>query len=109
MGFPAVEAVEYKYLETFFDRTFSFIANTEYIFQKAMQSLYLIRKLDSHDMSKNFLETVYRGLVESILTFNMCTWEIGKEQKQLGCIYKMQVEQKARQIVSDFIPFFMNS
>ncbi len=68
-----------------------------------MQHLYLIRKLDSHNISKNI------SLVESVLTFNMCTWYrdvgaknknrltritnmasklIGKEQKQLGCIYK---------------------
>ena len=32
---------------------------------------------------------------------NMASQMIGKEQKQLGRIYKMQVKQKARQIVSD--------
>ncbi len=60
-----VEAVqEFKYLGTFFDRTLSFTANTEYIFKKAMKRLYLIRKLDSFDVSKNILELVYQSLLK---------------------------------------------
>ena len=84
--------------------------------------MYFIRKLDSYDVSKSILETVYRSLVESVLMFNMHTWYgnlgaknknrltkivntaskiIGKGQKQLGLCYETQVKQKAQQIVSD--------
>ncbi len=38
-----------------------------------MQHLYLLRKQNSYDLSKEILETVYIGLVESVLTFDMCT------------------------------------
>ncbi len=70
-----VEAVEeFKYLGNFFDCTLSFTANTEYIFKKAMQRSHLIRKLDSYNISKHILEAIYRSLVESVLTLNMCTW-----------------------------------
>ncbi len=118
-----VEAVqEFKYLGTFFDRTLSFTVNTEYIFKKAMQLLYLIRKLDSFDVSKNILELVYQSLVESVLTCDIYAWYghlgaknktrlakiinmaskiIGKEQKQLGGIYKIHVKRKAQRILAD--------
>lgn len=85
-----------------------------------MPCLYLIRTLAIYDISKSLLNTVYRSFVESVLTFNMCTWYghlgdknrlsrvtnmiskiTGKEQKLQGCVYKTQVKQKAPQIVAN--------
>lgn len=94
----------------------SFTFNTEHIFKKAMQRLHLIRELNSFYVGKNILDLVYQGLVESVLCYNICTWYghlgvknraklakivkmaskiIGREQKQLGCIYDDRVERKA--------------
>ena len=36
--------------------------------------MYLIRKLRTFDVDKKMLETIYRSLVESILTFNIVTF-----------------------------------
>lgn len=118
-----VEVVqEFKYLGTFFDCNLSFTFNTEHIFKKAMQRLHLIRELNSFYVGKNILDLVYQGLVESVLCYNICTWYghlgvknraklakivkmaskiIGREQKQLGCIYDDGVEWKAHRILAD--------
>lgn len=39
-----------------------------------MQRLYLLRKLNSYGVSKDILETAYKSLVESVLTFDVYTW-----------------------------------
>ena len=60
-----------------------------------MQRMYLIRKLDSYDVSKSILETVYRSLVESVLTFNMhtCYGNLGaKNKNRLTKIVNTQVK-----------------
>ena len=116
------EVEELKYLGTFFDSTLSFTKNTEYIFKKAMQRLYLLRKLNSYGVSEDILETVYRSLIESVLTFDMYTWFgnlgvrnrntlsrivkmgskiVGKGQRQLTDIYTTRMRRKAQHIVSD--------
>ena len=79
----------------------------------------LLRKLQSFDVS---LELVYRGLIESILSFNIVTWYgnvnsknrtklarivniatklIGREQNQLSKIYNEAIKRKSIQIYHD--------
>ena len=82
----------------------------------------LLRKLQSFDVSQHILEVVYRGLIESILSFNIVTWYgnvnsknrtklarivniatklIGREQNQLSKIYNETLKRKAIQIYHD--------
>lgn len=118
-----VEVVEnFKYLGTIIDRTLSFNVNSESIFKRANQRMFLIRKLRSFRVSQHILEMAYRGLVESILQFNITAWYgnlnvkdknklskivntagkvIGKSQRQLGDVFDKAVLRKARQISTD--------
>ena len=84
--------------------------------------MYLLRKLESFDVSQHILELVYRGLIESMLSFNIVTWYgnvniknraklarvvniatklIGREQNQLSLIYNVALKRKAIQIFRD--------
>ena len=93
------------------------------IYKKTQQRLYLLRKLQSFDVSQHILELVYRGLIESMLSFNMIvTWNgnvniknraklarivniatklIGREHNQLSLIYNVALKRKAIQIFHD--------
>ena len=123
VGNDDVEVVEsFKYLGTFIDSKFSFQNNTDYIFKKAMQRLFLLRKLRSFGVSGNVLETVYKSLIESVLSFNISVWFghlsvknrsklsrvvniaskiIGKSQDPLINIYNLNIKKKANTIVAD--------
>lgn len=71
----AVEQVSsFKYLGTFLDQKLSFTENVDYVFKKAQQRLYLLRKLRSFGVSQEILELVYRSLIESILSFNLLAY-----------------------------------
>ena len=118
-----MEAVEhFKYLGTYIDSKLDFSENTEHIFKTCNQRLHLLRKLNSFGVSKNIMETVYKNLIEGILTFNMAMWYgnlnvkgktklqrivnlaskiIGKRQKQLSCIYEIIIRKKAIKIAHD--------
>jgi len=119
----AVEQVDnFKYLGTILDKNLSFSAHVDSVCKKANQRVYLLRKLKSFDVSAPILETVYRSLIESILTFNIITWFgnlsvkdrarlsrvvklagriIGSQQKQLPDLYHQAVYRKARKIRLD--------
>ena len=57
----SVEAVSsFKYLNTVVDSKFSFNDNIVYVYKKAQQRLYLLRKLRSFGVSCHVLESVYR-------------------------------------------------
>ena len=46
-----------------------------------------LRKLKSFDVSQHILQLVYRGLIESVLTFNRITWHgnvSGKNKTKLA-------------------------
>ena len=61
-----VETVEhFKYLGTVLDTQVSFSENTEYIFKRCSQRLYLLRKLSGLGVSRQILELVYKTIVES--------------------------------------------
>ena len=71
----SVEAVSsFKYLGTVIDSKLSFNDNVVYVYKKAQQSLYSLRKLRSFGVGRHVLESVYRSLVESVLSFNIVTW-----------------------------------
>ncbi len=69
-----------------FVRKFTFAGNV-YVFNKAMQRLHLIRRLQHFGASRHILEMVYKNIVESVICFNMTMW-YGllpvKEKQKLG-------------------------
>ena len=77
----------FKYLGTLLDESLSFCDHVDYIYKKAQQRLFLLRKLKSFDVSQHILQLVYRGLIESVLTFNRITWHgnvSGKNKTKLA-------------------------
>ena len=71
----SVEVVSsFKYLGTVVDSKLSFNDNVVYVYKKAQQRLFLLRKLRSFGVGSHVLESVYRCLVESVLSFNIVTW-----------------------------------
>ena len=64
----------FKYLGTVVDLKLSFNDNGVYVYKKAYQRLYLLRKLRSFGVGSHVLESVYRCLVESVLSFSIVTW-----------------------------------
>ena len=63
----------FKYLGTVVDTKLSFNDNVVYVYKKVQQRLYWLRKLRSFGVSSHVLESVYRCLVESVLSFNIVT------------------------------------
>ena len=81
-----------------------------------------MRKLKSFDVDSVILETVYRSLIESILTFNVIAWFgnltvkdkakltsffklagkiVGHEQRSLSGLYELFCKRKAGKIIRD--------
>ena len=59
-----VETVStFKYLGTVVDENLTFTDNVEYIYKKAQQRLFLLRKLRSFNISAEVLQLVYRSLI----------------------------------------------
>ena len=98
----------------------SFCEHVDYVYKRAQQRLFLLRKLKSFDVSQHILQLVYRSLIESVLSFNIITWYvsgknkvklarvvntasklIGNNQKQLSSIYKDALKRKSTQILYD--------
>ena len=73
---PVEVVSNFKYLGTFvdIDNTLSFSDNSDLIYKKSQQRLYLLQKLRSFDVSRELLQIVYKSLVESVLTFNIVVW-----------------------------------
>ena len=112
----------FKYLGTILDSNLSFTDNVDYIVKKAQQRFYLLRKLNSFNVSKDILTSVYRSLIESVMVFNIVSWYgnisvknrtrltrlvnmagrvIGIKQKQLSELYSQSLQRKATQIFRD--------
>ena len=111
-----VEMVDsFKYLGTIIDKKLTFSEHADMVYKKSQQCLFLLRKLKSFEVSPHVLELVYRGLVESILSFNI-TWFrhltvkqktklgrvvntaselIGQQQRQLSTLYDSALARKA--------------
>ena len=70
-----VEVVDsFKYLDTVVDQKLTFTQHVDFVFKKAQQHLFLLRKLKRFGISQGILGMVYRSLIESILAFNIVTW-----------------------------------
>ncbi len=112
----------FRYLGTVIDNKLSFSENTSFVCKKAHQRLYLLRKLKSFRVSDHILESVYRSLIESILTFNVIVWfglltvkdkarlarvikiaskVVGVQQKQLSDLHASAIRKKACRIMQD--------
>ena len=119
----SVEVVSsFKYLGTVVDSKLSFNDNVVYVYKKTQQRLYLLRKLWSFGVGRHVLDSVYRCLVESVLSFYIATWYgnlsvknrsrlarvvntaskiIGVEQKQPCDPYHLSVSRKSLSILHD--------
>lgn len=126
-----VEQVDtFKYLGIVLDKKLRFSTHVDTVCKKANQRLYLLRKLKSFEVSSQILETVYRSLVESILTFNIIVWFgnltvkdkarlarvvklagriVGSEQRQLPDLYHQFARRKVSKIQLDQTHFLHNS
>ena len=112
----------FKYLGTLIDNKLSFSDNSDLIYKKSHQRLYLLRKLSSFGVSRELLQTVYKSLVESVLTFNIVVWcgnlgvkgktklarivgmagkILGAKQDSLSDLYLTAVERKTERILDD--------
>lgn len=112
----------FKYLGIVLDVNLNFSTHVDTICRKANQRLYLLRKLRSFGVQKQILQTVYKSLVESILSFSMIAWYgnllakdktrllrivgqankiIGIRQNQPSLIYQTVVKKKANKIIKD--------
>ena len=120
--YSEVEIVKsFKYLDTLHDESLSFCDHVDYVYKKAQQRLFLMRKLKSFDVSQHILQLVYRGLLESVLSLNIITWYgnvsakkkiklacttasklISNEQKRLSNIYNAALKTKVRQIIRSY-------
>jgi hypothetical protein len=118
-----VEVVSsFKYLGTVIDNRLRFDENADQIFKKSQQRMYLLRKLKSFGVNSELLQTVYRSLIESVLSFNIACWYgnlgvrgktklgrivrlagriIGAQQIPLGVLYENAVKRKTAGILSD--------
>ena len=88
----------------------------------ANQRLHLLRKLRRFGVSNKVLQTVYKSLVQSILTFNISVWHnilnqkdkvmlsriinnaskiVGIQQAPLTELHRVSVQRKASKIVKD--------
>ena len=63
----------FKYLGTLRDDSLSFFDHFDYGYKKAQQTLFLLTKLNSFEISHHILQLVYRGLIQSVLSFNIIT------------------------------------
>ena len=119
---PVEVVSDFKYLGTVLDKKLDFTENTDFIVKKANQRLYLLKKLRSFNVSPEILETVYRSLIESVLSFNIVVWFgnlnmknrgrltriirvaskiVGVGQYSLDDLYQTALRRKARRVVSD--------
>ena len=72
---PVEVVSNFKYVGTLMHNKLSFSDNSDPIYKKSQQRLYLLRKLRSaFVVSRELLQIVYKSLVESVLTFNIVVW-----------------------------------
>ena len=104
------------------DNKLSFSDNSDLIYKKSHQRLYLLRKLRLFDVSRALLQTVYKSLVERVLTFNIVVWYgnlgvkgraklaridgmaekiTGAKRDSLSDLYLTAAEQKTARILDD--------
>ncbi len=78
----------------------SFADNSEYIFKRCSQRLFLLRQLSGLGVSKHILELVYnKSIVESVVS--SANKIIGRPQNQLTQLYVERTKKKTRVILAD--------
>ena len=121
-GQQVEQVSSFKYLGTVLDGKLTFTENCDSIYKKARQRLFLLRRLRNLNVAAPILVSVYRCLIESIMTFNMVTWYgnlsernksklsqiinqaskiTGIKQAPLQHLYGLAMKRKALQIVDD--------
>ena len=94
----------------------------DYVYKRAQQRLFLLRKLKGFHVSQHILQLVYRGLTESVLSCNKIKWYgnvsgnnkiklafvvntaskvIGNEQKHMSSLHNAALKSRATQILYD--------
>ena len=69
-----VEIVKsFKYLGILVDESLSFCDHVDYVYKKAQQRLFLLRKLKSFNVNQCILQLVYRVLQSAFYLFNIIT------------------------------------
>ena len=79
----------FKYFGTLIHNQLSLSDNT--VEKNSQQRFYLLCKQRSFDVSHGLLQTVYKNLLESILTFNLVVWygNLGVKKAKLAPILGM--------------------
>ena len=78
---PIERVSQYKYLGMIIDDQLKGNVNTDKVFKKSNQRLYLLRKLYNIQVSPSILNLFYKSTIESILAFSITTW-FGKLTKK---------------------------
>ena len=116
------QVTSFKYLGVILDNKLNYNCHVDHVCKKANQRLFLLRKLKHFQINSNILESVYRSLIESILTFSITAWYgnlsvksktqlsrivnqaskiIGKKQIPVSDLYKEFTRRKAGRILRD--------
>ncbi len=77
----------------------SFADNSEYIFKRCSQRLFLLRQLSGLGVSKHILELVYKSIVESVVS--SANKIIVRPHNQLTQLYVERTKKKTRVILAD--------
>ena len=88
---PIERVTEYKYLGMIIDDQLKGNVNTDKVFKKSNQRLYLLRKLYNIHVSPSILNLFYKSTIESILSFSITTWYgklTKKDKHKLGKIVR---------------------
>ena len=64
----------FMYFGTVVDQKLTVTQHNDFVFKKAQQHRFLIRKWKHFGVSQGILEMVYRSLIKSILASNIVTW-----------------------------------
>ena len=86
---PVEVMSNFKYFGTLIHNQLSLSDNT--VEKNSQQRFYLLCKQRSFDVSHELLQTVYKNLLESILTFNLVVWygNLGVKKAKLAPILGM--------------------
>ncbi|XP_077981372.1 uncharacterized protein LOC144436447 [Glandiceps talaboti] len=112
----------YRYLGTLIDDKLTFQQNTDAVYKKCQQRMYLLRKLRSLNIRPDILKAFYSSHIESVVTFsflswfggltvsnvnklqtvvNTCTKICGTECKSMKSLYGKRALVKATKITND--------
>ena len=112
----------FMYFGTVVDQRLTFTQHIDFVFKKAQQYLFLLRKWKHFGVSQGIPEMVYRCLIESILASNIVTWfgvltvrnktrlfcVVNTPSKVIGCsqiplsdVYTKAMKWKPSQIIAD--------